>query len=268
MKTIKEINIPEIDISEIDAKSKEIEENINYDEVRDRIRQVLDKITDKKNRGKKVSQDTIGKYLFPHLGADSSTQSTMSRFVNGNKKTKNPSDNCPDIKALTRLSQLTGISTDWFLYGENSSGINNKKKTLRDYARLMFIDMKNDLGATFTTVECPTDNLPFNINSSPTIRIDIPLRVSLINDTFDNGPVNCKLIGQETASSDLLKAVYQIIGIYASMENMHNNFHQSTYNALRSAITSIIQLVPARPVTDWGGVTYLDDYIAEIDMKK
>ena len=78
MKTIKEINIPEIDISEIDAKSKEIEENINYDEVRDRIRQVLEKITDKKNRGKKVSQDTIGKYLFPHLGADSSTQSTMS----------------------------------------------------------------------------------------------------------------------------------------------------------------------------------------------
>ena len=56
MKTIKEINIPEIDISEIDAKSKEIEENINYDEVRNRIRQVLDKITDKKNRGKKVSQ--------------------------------------------------------------------------------------------------------------------------------------------------------------------------------------------------------------------
>ena len=53
MKTIKEINIPEIDISEIDAKSKEIEENINYDEVRDRIRQVLEKITDKKNRGEK-----------------------------------------------------------------------------------------------------------------------------------------------------------------------------------------------------------------------
>ena len=32
MKTIKEINIPEIDISEIDAKSKKIGENINYDE--------------------------------------------------------------------------------------------------------------------------------------------------------------------------------------------------------------------------------------------
>lgn len=48
MKTIKEINIPEIDISEIDAKSKKIGENINYDEVRNRIRQVLDKITDKK----------------------------------------------------------------------------------------------------------------------------------------------------------------------------------------------------------------------------
>ena len=145
--------IREIDISEIDARSKGINKEINYDEVRDRIRQVLDKITDKKNRGKKVSQDTIGKYLFPHLGADSSTQSTMSRFVNGNKNTKNPSDNCPDIKALTRLSQLTGISTDWFLYGENSGG-RNKEKTWRDYARLMFIDMHKDFGATFEGENC------------------------------------------------------------------------------------------------------------------
>lgn len=54
METIREINIPEIDISEIDAKSKEIEENINYDEVRDRIRQVLEKITDKKIEGKRL----------------------------------------------------------------------------------------------------------------------------------------------------------------------------------------------------------------------
>lgn len=45
--------IREIDISEIDAKSKGINKEINYDEVRNRIRQVLDKITDKKNRGKK-----------------------------------------------------------------------------------------------------------------------------------------------------------------------------------------------------------------------
>lgn len=46
--------IREIDISEIDAKSKGINKEINYDEVRNRIRQVLDKITDKKNRGKKL----------------------------------------------------------------------------------------------------------------------------------------------------------------------------------------------------------------------
>lgn len=49
MKTIREI-----DISEIDARSKGINKEINYDEVRNRIRQVLDKITDKKNRGKKL----------------------------------------------------------------------------------------------------------------------------------------------------------------------------------------------------------------------
>lgn len=49
MKTIREI-----DISEIDARSKGINKEINYDEVRNRIRQVLDKITDKKIEEKKL----------------------------------------------------------------------------------------------------------------------------------------------------------------------------------------------------------------------
>ena len=233
MKTIKEINIPEIDISEIDAKSKEIEENINYDEVRDRIRQVLEKITDKKNRGKKVSQDTIGKYLFPHLGADSSTQSTMSRFVNGNKKTKNLSDNCPDIKALTRLSQLTGISTDWFLYGENSSGINNRKKTLRDYARLLFIDMKNDLGADIID-EVYTINNPY-------IRIDIPVwsKDSYYDPETDQ-------IRRHGACVDLLLATQKIDSIYKARDNVSED--STVYNVLNNAITSTIQEIPKRTV--------------------
>lgn len=71
--------IREIDISEIDAKSKGINKEINYDEVRNRIRQVLDKITDKKNRGKKLVK-ILSANIFFHIGADSSTQSTMSRF--------------------------------------------------------------------------------------------------------------------------------------------------------------------------------------------
>lgn len=244
MKTIKEINIPEIDISEIDAKSKEIEENINYDEVRDRIRQVLEKITDKKNRGKKVSQDTIGKYLFPHLGADSSTQSTMSRFVNGNKKTKNLSDNCPDIKALTRLSQLTGISTDWFLYGENSTEIDNKKKTLRDYARLLFIDMKNDLGADIIDEVYPINNPndpDVKPEEYPYIRIDIPVwsKDSYYDPETDQ-------IRRHGACIDLLLATQKIDSIYKARDNVSED--STVYNVLNNAITSTIQEIPKRTV--------------------
>ena len=246
METIREINIPEIDISEIDAKSKEIEENINYDEVRDRIRQVLEKITDKKNRGKKVSQDTIGKYLFPHLGADSSTQSTMSRFVNGNKKTKNLSDNCPDIKALTRLSQLIGISTDWFLYGENSSGINNKKKTLRDYARLMLIDMKRDLNADIALVNCPIDDLPVPTGKFPVIRIDIPIKTYTNYD--DNRPLlyQDRFIEWESPMGDLFRAVKSVNALDSLMEQTPIN--SPAYPALSNSIQLTIQgLAPVLP---------------------
>ena len=240
METIREINIPEIDISEIDAKSKEIEENINYDEVRDRIRQVLEKITDKKNRGKKVSQDTIGKYLFPHLGADSSTQSTMSRFVNGNKKTKNLSDNCPDIKALTRLSQLTGISTDWFLYGENSSGINNKKKTLRDYARLMLIDMKNDLGAKIMLVNCPPDCVPIPTGKFPVLRIEIPVGTYTIDNNNAVTPLHVgKFVEWASPMGDLLRAVKSVNALDSLMEQTPIN--SPAYPALSNSIQLTIQ---------------------------
>lgn len=251
--------IREIDISEIDARSKGINKEINYDEVRNRIRQVLDKITDKKNRGKKVSQDTIGKYLFPHLGADSSTQSTMSRFVNGNKKTKNLSDNCPDIKALTRLSQLTGISTDWFLYGKNSSEIDNKKKTLRDYARLMLIDMKNDLGATFTFIDCPHGETPIELDANPTIRIDIPLRTNYIKDhPFEESPATHQIIYRETAASDLLIASRQVVDIYDAMDKIPAD--GPSYIALEHLIDSTIQKnIPALPVYNDGGTAGYDN---------
>lgn len=246
METIREINIPEIDISEIDAKSKEIGENINYDEVRDRIRQVLEKITDKKNRGKKVSQETIGKYLFPYLGSESSTQSNMSRFINGNKGAKHhkTETNCPSMNALIRLAQLTGISTDWFLYGKESTEIDNKKKTLRDYARLLFIDMKNDLGADIIdevyTINNPNDP-DVKPEEYPYIRIDIPVwsKDSYYDPETDQ-------IRRHGACVDLLLATQKINSIYKARDNVSED--STVYNVLNNAITSTIQEIPKRTV--------------------
>ncbi len=242
MKTIKEINIPEIDISEIDAKSKKIGENINYDEVRNRIRQVLDKITDKKNRGKKVSQDTIGKYLFPHLGADSSTQSTMSRFVNGNKNTKNPSDNCPDIKALIRLSQLTGISTDWFLYGENSGG-RNKEKTWRDYARLMFIDMHKDFGAIFEGENCSGHDIEPVDPDLPAFMI-IKMPISTFKFPGSSDPI------LDTNMHSFLTAALSVNALYKA-ESYEGGCSKISAKAISSAINSIVDQISEGSVHDY-----------------
>ncbi|WP_306508677.1 hypothetical protein [Dialister invisus] len=237
MKTIREI-----DISEIDAKSKEIRENINYDEVRNRIRQVLDKITDKKNRGKKVSQETIGKYLFPYLGSESSTQSNMSRFINGNKGAKHhkTETNCPSMNALIRLAQLTGISTDWFLYGEESTEIDNKKKTLRDYARLMLIDMKNDLGAKIMLVNCPPDCVPIPTGKFPVLRIEIPVGTYTIDNNNAVTPLHVgKFVEWASPMGDLLRAVKSVNALDSLMEQTPIN--SPAYPALSNSIQLTIQ---------------------------
>lgn len=122
---------------------------------------MLDIITDKKNNKAHVSQETIGKYLFPHLGADSSTQSTMSRFVNGNKNAKG--DSCPDINALGKLSQLTGISLSWFLYGDSTENTTDSGMIkAHDLYRMLFIDLPTKYGMKIELTETPVSSLDFS----------------------------------------------------------------------------------------------------------
>lgn len=166
-----------IDISDIEKKYNSIQKNINYDDVRIRIKKVLDMITDRGNNKFRVSQETIGKYLFPHLGANSSTQSTMSRFVNGNKNAKG--DSCPDINALGKLSQLTGISLDWFLYGDSTENTTNSDTIkAHDLYRTLFIDLPTKYGME---IEVPepiangTDGVSICFHERPQISINLPI---------------------------------------------------------------------------------------------
>lgn len=162
-----------IDISDIEKRNDSIQKNINYDDVRRRIRQVLDIITDKKNNKAHVSQETIGKYLFPHLGADSSTQSTMSRFVNGNKNNKG--DSCPDLKALGILSQLTGISLNWFLYGNSTENTTNSGIIkAHDLYRMLFIDLPTKYGMEIEVTK-PSDTDEIIFNEQPYLSLKLPL---------------------------------------------------------------------------------------------
>lgn len=228
-----------IDISEIAARNKELNQEINYDDVRDRIRQVLSKITDKTNKGKKVSQETMGRYLFPHLGAESSVQSTMSRFVNGNKEAKISKGIAPDISALIRLSQLTGISTDWFLYGKEHDKMGSNKKTLQDWARLILIDMKRDFKANIELVNCPEDDLPVPQGEFPYIRIDIPIETYTHYD--DDRPLlyQDRFIEWNTPLGDLVAAVDRVMALDTLIEQFP--FDSPANRALSNAIQLTIQ---------------------------
>ena len=167
-----------IDISDIEKKYNSIQKNINYDDVRRRIKKVLDIITDKENNKFRVSQEDIGKYLFPHLGANSSTQSTMSRFVNGNKKAKG--DSCPDINALGILSQITGISLDWFLYGTSNKQATSDFGIIKahDFYRMLFIDLPTKYGMEIEITEPianGTDEVSICFSERPQISINLPI---------------------------------------------------------------------------------------------
>lgn len=139
---------------------------------------------------------------------------------------------------------MTGISTDWFLYGENSTEIDNKKKTLRDYARLLFIDMKNDLGADIID-EVYTTNNPNDPDVKPEeypyIRIDIPVwsKDSYYDPETDQ-------IRRHGACVDLLLATQKIDSIYKARDNVSED--STVYNVLNNAITSTIQEIPKRTV--------------------
>ena len=141
---------------------------------------------------------------------------------------------------------MTGISTDWFLYGENSSEIDNKKKTLRDYARLMLIDMKRDLNADIALVNCPIDDLPVPTGKFPVIRIDIPIKTYTNYD--DNRPLlyQDRFIEWESPMGDLFRAVKSVNALDSLMEQTPIN--SPAYPALSNSIQLTIQgLAPVLP---------------------
>ena len=58
--------------------------------------------------------------------------------------------------------------------------------------------MKNDLGATFTFIDCPHGETPIELDANPTIRIDIPLRTDYIKDhPFEEFPATHQIIYRE-----------------------------------------------------------------------
>lgn len=209
-----------IDISDIEKKYNSIQKNINYDDVRIRIKKVLATITDKNNNKARASQETIGKYLFPHLGADSSTQSTMSRFVNGNKNAKG--DSCPDINALGKLSQLTGIPLNWFLYGDSTENTTDSGIIkAHDLYRMLFIDLPTKYGVKLELTKIAThiDCLPdysrpkklhsFIFNEKPYLLLKLPLFCETDSPRF-NGKDSYS-IDSDFFSYDLLNLAKKVI---------------------------------------------------------
>jgi hypothetical protein len=123
----------------------------------------------------------------------------------------------------------------------------------------MLIDMKNDLGATFTFIDCPHGETPIELDANPTIRIDIPLRTDYIKDhPFEEFPATHQIIYRETAASDLLIASRQVVDIYDAMDKIPAD--GPSYTALEHLIDSTIQKnIPALPVYNDGGTAGYDN---------
>lgn len=232
-----------IDISDIEKKYNSIQKNINYDDVRRRIKKVLNIITDKGNNKARVSQETIGKYLFPHLGANSSTQSTMSRFVNGNKNAKG--DSCPDINALGKLSQLTGISLDWFLYGNSTENTTDSGIIkAHDLYRMLFIDLPRKYGAKMAVtkpIEPGNTPIPDNLCfvDDPQIKISLPISARREWETNTSGYTSSYWrIPFDTFHADLYELAVHVTATQSAIQSSWkpDDLAKVFYNGISSEI--------------------------------
>lgn len=207
-----------IPISDIKRNSQQLsKKTIDWDDVRQRICTILDNIVDA--TGKKYSDEEIGKFLFPRLGANSSTQSTVSRFRHPNNgkfstgERKPTNDIKPDLEALARLSKLTDIPLEWFIWGDTPLSNVANKKSLQDYARLIFMNMRHDLGARYKLVgvigntTIPIDNSKIDKCTSFLIEIPIDYDFKQYNGRPCGGTINPGFQAQR----DFVQCAYNII---------------------------------------------------------
>lgn len=142
--------------------AKNIKEEKPYYELGKRIQKK------RKEMGFKRQEDFYD-FLYPHGGCTTivSKQKYISQRENGWKA---------EIKEVGYIASKLGVSTDYLIYGKN------KKHTLRDWFRTLFVDMPNDFLVSWN-VPCDKDIAEYldiaNRHESCTINLHFDLSINL-----------------------------------------------------------------------------------------
>ena len=211
---------------------------MNANEIRGRIKMVVNNITDRVNNGKRVTRKKIGLLLFPEINDYDVLNTAMSNLVNGAPGKKPDNFSFRNFNALFRLSYLTNIPVDWFIWGNDPLVNIANKKSIQDYARLIFVNMRKDLGARYAIPGIVGDiNIPVeprNIKKCHSFLIEIPIDYSNYSPGSASHPGIINPSYQ--AQRDFIQCAYNIINdlkraeIFNSHDGLSNTIETNKVN--------------------------------------
>lgn len=198
-----------------------------------RIREIRENITPDSGQ-KKVTQEQFYSMICPDKISDGQKQ--VSAWERGSM---------PSLEILIKIATLGHKSLDWLILGKGAPGegprdvaamANNNSLTLRDYCKLLFVDMHDKFNASWKVTD-PTEG-PYKLI------INIPLAQSLEGTTF--------YLDRES-SKTLALCADNMNDIYGHMPaTWDSNVRGVFENAIRQSINFYLDSVPAVPVENGG----------------
>lgn len=198
-----------------------------------RIRYIREQIKPD-NGQKKVTQEQFYSMICPDKISDGQKQ--VSAWERGSM---------PSLEILIKIATLGHKSLDWLILGKGAPGeetrdmaamANNNSLTLRDYCKLLFVDMHDKFNSSWK-VTAPGEG-------PRELIINIPLAHGMEGTTF--------YISRES-SATLALCADDMNDIYSSMPVTWNSNVRGVFeNAIHQSINSYLDSVPAVPVENGG----------------
>lgn len=189
-----------------------------------RIREIRESITPDSGQ-KKVTQEKFYSMICPDKISDGQKQ--VSAWERGSM---------PSLEILIKIATLGHKSLDWLILGEGPQDMaamaNNNNLTLRDYCRLLFVDMYDKFNASWQVL--------YNGEEPSRLIIDIPLSQDLEGFT--------SYLDRES-SRTLAYCANTMNDIYSHMPATWDSDIRGVFeSAIRQSINTFLAKVPAVPV--------------------
>lgn len=204
--------------------------SVNKKGIGRRIREIRENITPDSGQ-KKVTQEKFYSMICPDKISDGQKQ--VSAWERGSM---------PSLEILIKIATLGHKSLDWLILGKGAPGEgprdmaameNNNNLTLRDYCRLLFVDMHDKFHASWQVTDRGEEH--------PRLIINIPLTQSSEGHTYQP---------YRESSETLAYCADTMNNIYRAMPVTWDSDIRGVFeNAIRQSINSfLLTNVPAVPV--------------------